>query len=567
MKKLIFSIITLILSLNSFAQFPGWEWARTAIGDADDYKIATDNFGNVYVCGIFIDSTLTFGPYTLFNVNSNNDQQCDVFVAKFDSTGKIIWAQSGGGIGLEECWGIAADNSGNVYITGEFYSTSVNFGTHVLYNTDTSGYSSDAYFVKYDSLGNILWAKDIGGNGFDKGICIATDKNENVYLVGNFTSPNIVFGIDTFNYIGFGNPNLFIVKYDSTGNIIWAIRNNTDYGISFPNITTDKDGNFFLAGDYGQKIIFGTGTLKSTNVDFDLFLAKYNSSGQVIWAKSSHGIGGGAYVFSITSDMSRNIIMTGSFEAKKISFGSDTLINATNIGQYDDIYIVKYDQSGNVLWAHGMGGPGLEQGNSVASDFEENIYLVGEFAFGYESPFIVFDTITLWNPGGGDGIFIVKYNSSGHALWAKGYPCGGEDGEAIVISPTGSVYLGGDFICSSWVLGPDTLKTTGTSTQGIESVYVAKLISPPPINIPIIQQVNSNLANSIYFNSTLQINSDLPGKVTVVIYDVLGQKVTNIESYIHSINLNNLEFSSGVYFYRAYIGTEFISAGKFVVEK
>src|SRR5439155_1564249 len=139
-------------------------WAKQAGGiDADRGEgIAVDSSGNSTVTGFFA-LTATFGPgeanQTVLTAAGSND----IFVAKYDSTGLLVWAKQAGGANVDGGDGIAVDSSGNSYVTGFFFSTAT-FGPGEVNQTVLTAVGSDDIFVaKYDSTGLLVWAKQAGG--------------------------------------------------------------------------------------------------------------------------------------------------------------------------------------------------------------------------------------------------------------------------------------------------------------------------------------------------------------------------------------------------------------------
>src|ERR1035437_884426 len=141
-----------------------------------------------------------------------------IFVAQNNSFAQNwLWADSPGGIGSNAARDVVTDPGGHVYVTGVFYSPSITFGTYTLTN---SGYC-DIFLAKYDSVGNVTWAKKFGGIKEDDAKSITIDNSGMMYVTGYFRSPSITFGaytlINSTSYNSF-----FIVKYDSSGTVIWA---------------------------------------------------------------------------------------------------------------------------------------------------------------------------------------------------------------------------------------------------------------------------------------------------------------------------------------------------------
>jgi hypothetical protein len=171
--------------------------------------------------GGFSSSMITFGETTLTNTSTSVLPE-DMFIVKYDPNGIALWAKSAGGISVNRGSGIATDGSGNVYVTGPFCLYPITFGTITLPN----GGAWDMYIVKYDASGNVPWAKRAGGSKTEYGRGIATDRNGNVLVIGDFGSSTITFGTTTLNNTyGTNTSNytdMFIAKYDANGNVPWA---------------------------------------------------------------------------------------------------------------------------------------------------------------------------------------------------------------------------------------------------------------------------------------------------------------------------------------------------------
>lgn len=358
-------------------------WAKSAGGNSNDegYSVTTDVGGNIIVTGYFASPTITFGTTTLTNAGYGN-----IFIVKYASNGNVLWAKSAGGAGNDGSAIVTTDVGGNIIVSGSFKSNTITFGTTTLTNTENSTHFSDFFIVKFNSNGNVLWAKRAGGFFNDGASSVTTDAGGNIIVVGIFENSTITFGTTTLTTEG-----CFIVKYDGNGNVLWAKKagGHPDKGYS---ITTDAGGNIIVTGEfYSPTITFGTITLtnvNSTNSFSDFFIVKYDGNGNVLWAKSAGGIMVD-YGISVTTDAGDNIIVTGSFNSSTITFGSTTLVNAGDC----NVFIVKYDSNGNVLWAKSVGGNVYDSGEGVITDAIGNIFVTGSF----NSPTITFGTTTLTN--------------------------------------------------------------------------------------------------------------------------------------------------------------------------
>src|SRR5688572_9791417 len=128
-----------------------------------------------------------------------------------------LWAKSTDGVSSSVGYSCAADVSGNIIVTGWFNLPLVIFGSIVLTNAG----GEDAYIVKYDPDGNVLWAQSSGGTSSDVSVSCSTDANGNIIATGYFQSPTIMFGTTVLSNTS-GTFDMFIVKYDADGNVLWA---------------------------------------------------------------------------------------------------------------------------------------------------------------------------------------------------------------------------------------------------------------------------------------------------------------------------------------------------------
>ncbi len=380
-------------------------WAKRAGGTGGDYgrSVATDASGNIYVTGYFNSPSIAFGATTLTNASNYTD----IFIAKYDAAGNVLWAKSAGGTASDIGYSVTTDASGNVFVTGSFKSPSINFGATTLTNAENTGNSYDIFIAKYDAIGTVLWATSAGGTNTDEAWGIATDASGNIYVSGYFKSTTITTVSTTLtNADSSGSADIFIAKYDAAGTMLWAKREggaDYDWGHS---VSTDASGNVYITGEFiSSTITFGTITLtNATSSNFpDMFIAKYDASGTVLWAERAGGTDVD-YGYSVATDTSGNVYITGGFNSATITFGTTTLTNAGN----GDIFITKYDAAGIVLWAKSAGGTSADEGFGIATDASGNVYVTGRF----QSSTITFGTPTLINAGSKD-IFIAKYDGTG----------------------------------------------------------------------------------------------------------------------------------------------------------
>jgi len=262
------------------------------------------------------------------------------------------------------------------------------------------------------------WARAAGGEHYDQGTQITATENGNIFVTGMFRSSSISF--DSFTLTKSGQRDLFLVRYDQSGQVYWAA-SAVGSGFVWPwTMVHDSQGNILLAGMFlSSNLTFGSYTLVNKGED-DIFLVKYNDGGTVEWAVSAAGTGYD-YAEDILTDEEGNIYMAGSFNGPNITFGDQTFEGYP--GDFD-AYLVKYTSSGNFLWGIIAGGDGDDRAYGLDMDNDGNIYITGMF----HSPTMHFGSTTLTKKGFYD-MFVAAFYNQGGVIWAKNagetdYTCG-----------------------------------------------------------------------------------------------------------------------------------------------
>ena len=448
MKKTILLLTTIctlcFLNSTSNAQTPEWLWAKNPSGSGYEGAkcVAVDASGNTYVAGYFDSPTLTFGSTVLTNTNGSFNY--NVFLAKYDASGNVLWAKSGIGINVDQANSVAVDASGNIYIGGTFNSPTLTFGNITLTNSNSSNTIYDLFLAKYDNNGNVLWAKNAVGTLNDGINSVKIDATGNILVAGYTGSLSLGFG--NFALAGAaGTTHFFLVKYDSNGNAIWGRNAGSTYSTAATSIAVDNLGNTFITGYFGGYILQFTDALDNlmlsisdpngSNLYEDIFIAKYDTDGGLLWAKVEGGTMSDK-ANSISVDKLGNPYITGTFDSPTLSFGSTSLTNVDGSGN-NNIFITKYDAIGNVIWAKSAGGTGIEIANAITIDDSVNIYIAGQF----KSPTLSFGSTTLTNAGLND-IFLAKYDSNGNVAWAKSMGSTNDDiANSVTVDTSANIYI------------------------------------------------------------------------------------------------------------------------------
>jgi hypothetical protein len=347
-------------------------WIKTAGGPQGDYAhaLSTDGTANIYVAGEIEWSTsptvFEGSSVTLTSLGDN-----DIVVANYDMSGNLKWAKSAGGGGNDRARAVANDAAGNVYIAGMFTDNAA-FGSSNLAGVGPG--TRDIFVAKYDANGNFLWAKAAGGSGRDEAHGIKCDAAGNVYVCGFFS------GTSDFSGTSLTAPNgyfdAFLAKYDPSGNLMWVKQGGDDYDDVAWSVTVDNAGKIYVAGEFIGGAMFG-GSQVISNGSTDVFVACYDNSGTVLWAK-----GAGGSMIDRARGINTNgtdIFITGQFGATA-TFGSKSATAADS----SDIFIAGLDPSGNFTWLAAVGGGqdsletlGYESGDAVCGDASGNVYATG----------------------------------------------------------------------------------------------------------------------------------------------------------------------------------------------
>jgi len=527
-----------------------YQWAKDiGIGsttyDADQYMVVDDS-GNVYITGSFVD-TADFDPGAgTSDLISNGDE--DIFFAKYDADGNHLWSASIGSIGNDRGFCIAVSSGGDVYITGHFEDTADFDPGSGTANLTSSGIT-DIFFAKYNSNGNFLWAKSIGGPAWDRGYDMVLDTVGNVYITGYFHQGVVDFdpGVGIANLTSGGGFDIFFAKYDENGNYLWAKSIGGVFDDAGRSIAVDVDGNVCITGKFRNTADFdpGAGIANLTVIGMvDIFFAKYDPNGNYLWAKSIGSIMSD-YGSSIVVDTVGNVYVTGYFqETADFDAGSGTA-NLTVVGSMPNIFFLKYDPNGNYLWAKNIDNAWLDEGCSMAVDTGGNVYITGFYRDTADFDLGV-GTANLTSLGSSD-IFFAKYDTDGNYQWAKSIGSSNfEEGTGILVGADDNVYVTGTF---SEVIdfdpGPNI---ANLSPSGNFTIFFAKYSNT--LTSGIISKTKSDYSGiKVYPNPTYGIFTvELDQQInTLCVYNILGELILETVSNSTKLAIDLTPQPRGIY--------------------
>ncbi|HEY9113112.1 MAG TPA: SBBP repeat-containing protein [Bacteroidales bacterium] len=314
-----------------------------------------------------------------------------------------------------------------------------------------------------------LWAKNATDIYQDFSYSVATDVDGNVIITGEFYGSPISFGDHDLTNVAYSD--VFIAKYSSIGNVLWAVSAGGMLYESGAGVATDADGNIYVTGSFNSPTInFGSTPVSNSNSGndtYDAFLAKYSTAGELLWVFGAAGANDD-FAKSIAVDNEGNVFVTGSFNSSTLTFGNIVLTNTDPVSEKEDIFIVKVNSSGEVLWANNEGGTDKDFGTSVACDGSGNSFITGYF----NSSALMIGTFPLVNTGNWD-LFLAKYDPNGNVLWARGAVGDYVDrGTGITTDTSGNVCFTGAFYSSSLTFGTISIQNGGGSANG--NIFIAK---------------------------------------------------------------------------------------------
>ena len=340
------------------------------------------------------------------------------------------------------------DASGNVYITGSIQGTA-NFAPSGTPSSVTSTGGRDVFVAKYSNTGSLIWVKDLRGANsasVGQGAAITVDASGNVIVSGTFTG-TINFdpsGNGNTSYTAASRNDTFVAKYNGSGALIWA-KQVVGSGNSFDQgyaVAVDTSGNIAVGGTFQGTATFGAKSYTAGGSS-DTFVTKLDTNGNFLWTQATVGSGLSlASASGLTFDPSGNVVLTG-FYVGVVNFDPTNTLQLQSVGSRN-IFIQKLGTSGNVLWTDSVGGTDIDQGNSVVTDPSGNVYVTGTFS-----------SIADFNPGAGtanltaggfEDAFILKLDSSGAYVWAKDLRTTGNNaaqGSGIALDAAGHIFVGG----------------------------------------------------------------------------------------------------------------------------
>lgn len=382
----------------------------TFIGGCDDdngLSISIDNTNNAYITGgtASNDYDITVGAFQTTKAGS-----WDIFVTKLNSSGTgLIYSTYIGGNNYELAYGIAVDNNGNAFVTGQTNSTDYD-GTPGAFQLNNGG-SDDIFITKLNSTGSgLVYSTFIGGNGSETGYKIITDGSGNAYITG-FTASND-YDLTTGAYqsiYGGGFSDVIVTKINSSGTgLIYSTYiggSGDEYGYG---LAVDASGNAYITGytdSNNYDITVGAFQTTYGGGTYDMFVSKLNSSGTGLLYSTFLGGNGSEIANSITIDANGNAFIVGNTSSFDFDITPGSYQTNFEGGSFDAC-LVKLNSSGTgLLYSTFLGGFNADYGVSIKIDTMGNAYIMGHTNF---TDFDVRNGSYQTTIGGSADVFVTK---------------------------------------------------------------------------------------------------------------------------------------------------------------
>ncbi len=532
-----FGVSTTVLQ----AQALQTKWVTSLGGNKYEQSngIAVAPCGDVYQVGFF--------QQQLGNLTTVGTE--DGFIAKYNSAGDLIWLKNLGGTSTDRLSGITIINDNQIVVSGEIKGTLRYNATDSLVALDRL----DALVLSIDSSGQVQWAKIGSGLGDDSAVDITHNANGTICVTGYFEQ-----NLQTDQTIiqSFGNRDAFIWALDTNGQTQWTKKLGWlgfDEGLA---LAMDDDYGY-ITGLYRDQIVVDNDTLLG-KLGADIFVTKFDHrTGQSQWTKTVGGPSSDR-VQSVAVDQQGNICITGWYSAN-ITVQGTTLLDR----QEEDAYLIKFDSNGQLVWAKSLGHEFDERGYEVGFDPQDNVYLMGTL----DSLLIIGgDSLTNRHLNRPADIFIAKFDAQGDYKWSQtlGHYYNDFCYDMQIIDAS-TIYITGSFQDTT-IFMTDTM----ISQFGYD-IFVAKFEMDTLLTIKTLAEAKivptlTLFPNPSSIGSTLLYELTKTTTVKIVLYDGAGRPVRQLYDAIqpigeHELWIDRKELPNGYYWVQLEIGgTIFVQA-------
>ena len=412
---------------------PTWALATSSSGNAWSVDIAEAPDGTYAVAGGF-HGTGIIAQDTPAAAPLAGIDESDSFLARVDAEGVLLWVQVMAGLDFTDVRGLDVGPDGAVYACGFFWDTITFAAGTAQETTFTTLDGEDGFVACYESTGSLRWARQVTGTGLEDLNDVAAMPDGAVVVAGLYADP-ITLGageITETTLTPTGYIEAMVFCYAPDGKLRWATSTSTTVLATAWSIAAAANGDISVTGDYEGSATFGTGEANETTIHSvagsgDIFVARYNLNGNLLWVRSN---GGSDFEYSnrVLPAPEGGVRITGIFASTAtFSGGTGTPVVLTSAGRHDG-YLASYDALGNLQWAAGVGGPEpdeyfdarvLANGSTVVLG-----YFTGTATVGAGQPG---ETVLTADSPTDEDVVMAGYGPTGQLVWATSFGGPGND--------------------------------------------------------------------------------------------------------------------------------------------
>lgn len=424
MKIIVAFALTFLITPIAYNQY--WGSCTTSNYTNEAVDVETDNSGNLYVAG-YITGETSFDINTVQTSVAGNG---DIYVSKYASNGNLIWIKQFGGNFSDRPTDLVLGDANFIYITGQYFGQ-VTFGSFTLNSVNNS---KDIFLVKLDAAGNVLWAISEGGSGSENAYGITTDNQNNLILTGQYQGNSTIAG-QTF--LSMTDPvtnlpsnDLFISKYNSSGNALWIQTGIAEYEDRGLALSCDSQDNIFMTGQFSDTMVFAGTTFNNPAYNVS-FLCKFSPSGQLLWLNQLRA--GMVMACDLEVNVFDEVVVIGDFIGNFIYQSPTGPQNIANPFSRK-IFAMKVDNNGNYNWGVSLGSNNDISARTISIDAAKNSYISGYFKCDWSE--LHDNNTALFNSVGFKDAYLLKIDNAGNIVYTKQFGGKGNDeGHGVAILP------------------------------------------------------------------------------------------------------------------------------------
>ena len=543
-----------VLGFSKISAQPVMVWASTAGGEKNDrgYNVVAADDGNVFTMGTYVD-TIIFKNGTNEYSLPGNEEYNNTYVQKISPDGELLWAIGYTGLDVSGVTGkeITIAPNGNIVLLAFFYGTiDADPGPNTYNLTAVEGLRN--YFVTVlDIFGNFIWAKNsVQVGDFDDIETIKVNTEGEIFIVGSFSNTvDFDSGDNSFLVTSAGDADAFVLKLNSIGQFVWVKTFGAAGLDKAPTLCLDPQSNVFISGWFVGSVDFDPGPdfreLISTGDPFNLYLLKLSSDGHFSWVTHFTQTDN-VFVREITSDQSGNIYAISDLYGV-VDFDPGEGVSELTSAGGSDVSIVKYSNSGNFIWARGVGGSNYEFPAGIVTNRYGEVFCCGSFR-GTADFNPGQEVFNLNSSDGWDDIFILKLSADGNLIWAEKTGGPGNNQERcwdIWTTDADEIYFTGQYR-DIGIFNPGSSQDEYQNNGYEDSFTVKWMDSQTSINDGYNMSDINLYPNPV--SNLLSVQSAVPLKnASISIYTATGLLLQQNHVNGYSAYLDMSEFTPGIY--------------------